>query len=40
MGTPVDIANAVMFFLMPSSAWVTGQRLAVNGGMTLGVAPM
>lgn len=38
-GTPTDVANAVMFFLMPGSAWITGQRLAVDGGMTLGVAP-
>lgn len=39
LGVPTDIAHAVMFFLMPGSAWVTGQRLAVDGGMTLGVAP-
>lgn len=32
LGTPDDIANAVMFFANPQSGWVTGQTLAVDGG--------
>ena len=31
-GIPSDIANAVMFFCSPSSEFVTGQSLAVDGG--------
>ncbi|TVY33847.1 Levodione reductase [Lachnellula occidentalis] len=36
-GFAEDIAGAVMFFCLPQSQWVTGQLLAVDGGMTLGV---
>jgi len=32
VGTPVDIANAVVFLLSDRSAWMTGQVLHVNGG--------
>jgi 3-oxoacyl-[acyl-carrier protein] reductase len=32
MGTPDDIANAVRFFCLPASGWITGQTLHVNGG--------
>ncbi len=39
MGTPEDVARAVMFFLSPDNGFVTGQVLYVCGGMTLGVAP-
>ena len=31
MGTPADIANAVLFFAGDASHWVTGQTLAVTG---------
>jgi 3-oxoacyl-[acyl-carrier protein] reductase len=31
-GTPDDIANAVRFFCLPESGWITGQTLHVNGG--------
>lgn len=33
LGTPEEIANAVMFLASPRSSFVTGQVLAVNGGM-------
>jgi 3-oxoacyl-[acyl-carrier protein] reductase len=32
LGTPADIANAVMFFASEHAAWVTGQVLSVDGG--------
>jgi 3-oxoacyl-[acyl-carrier protein] reductase len=33
MGTPEDIANAVLFFARPSSSYVTAQVLEVSGGL-------
>lgn len=32
VGTPEDIANAVLFLASPMSAWVTGACLVVDGG--------
>jgi len=32
LGTPADIANAVMFFASEHAGWVTGQVLSVDGG--------
>ena len=32
LGTPEDVANAVIFLASPASSWVTGQTLLVNGG--------
>lgn len=40
MGTPEDIANAVLFFFSPHSGFVTGQLLHVCGGASLGCAPL
>jgi 3-oxoacyl-[acyl-carrier protein] reductase len=34
-GEPVDIADAVAFLASPAARFITGQRLAVNGGNTL-----
>lgn len=34
-GAPEDINNAVLMFLHPDSAFITGQVLAVDGGWTL-----
>ncbi|MDQ4076112.1 MAG: 3-oxoacyl-ACP reductase FabG [Chloroflexota bacterium] len=34
-GTPEDIANAVLFFASPLSAFVTGQTLLVDGGWVM-----
>lgn len=33
MGTPDDIANAVLFFSLPASSYVTAQVLEVHGGL-------
>lgn len=35
-GTPEDVAGAVRFLLGPSGAYVTGQVLLVDGGLSLG----
>ncbi len=32
LGTPDDIAGAILYFAAPVSAWVSGQTLFVNGG--------
>jgi len=33
LGTPEEVAEAVLFLASPSSAYITGQTLHVNGGM-------
>ncbi|KAJ4313785.1 hypothetical protein N0V84_009246 [Fusarium piperis] len=33
-----DIAGAVLFLCLPQSRWITGQVLAVDGGMTIGIS--
>jgi 3-oxoacyl-[acyl-carrier protein] reductase len=33
-GTPLDVANAVLFFASDEASFITGQTLCVNGGMT------
>jgi 2-hydroxycyclohexanecarboxyl-CoA dehydrogenase len=35
LGTPDDIAPAVVFFASPDAAYVTGQVLSVSGGLTM-----
>jgi len=35
LGTPLDVANAVVYLASPAGAYVTGQTLSVNGGMYL-----
>lgn len=35
LGTPADVAAAVLFFSSPESAYVTGQTLTVDGGLFL-----
>ena len=32
LGTPADIANAVMFFASDQAGWITGETLGVDGG--------
>lgn len=36
LGTPEDIAGAVSFLLGPDAAWITGQTMTIDGGVTLG----
>jgi NAD(P)-dependent dehydrogenase (short-subunit alcohol dehydrogenase family) len=36
LGTPDDVARAVMFFLAPESGFITGQTLFVCGGTSVG----
>lgn len=35
MGTPEDVAKLCMFFASEDSAYITGQTLAVDGGLTM-----
>lgn len=35
LGTPEDIAGAVVFMTSPAAAWITGQVLVVDGGYTI-----
>ena len=35
MGSPLDVAKAVLFFAGEENAYITGQVLAVDGGMTM-----
>jgi 3-oxoacyl-[acyl-carrier protein] reductase len=35
LGEPADIANGVLFFVAPESAWITGQVLPIDGGHAL-----
>ena len=34
-GSPDDIAQAVLFLASPAAAYITGQVLAVDGGMVM-----
>ena len=36
LGMPQDIAGAVAFLLSDDAAWITGQTLVLDGGVTLG----
>ncbi|MFI9271141.1 SDR family oxidoreductase [Kitasatospora sp. NPDC052896] len=36
LGVPADVAGAVAFLLSDEAAWITGQTLVVDGGVTLG----
>ncbi|MBX0334686.1 SDR family oxidoreductase [Pontibacter sp. HSC-14F20] len=35
IGKPEDVAGAVAFLCMPAAAYITGQTLAVDGGLTI-----
>ncbi|MDX2112954.1 MAG: SDR family oxidoreductase [Alphaproteobacteria bacterium] len=34
LGTPEDVARAIVFLLDPVNSWITGQVLAVDGGLS------
>lgn len=34
IGQPCDVAQAILFFLNPENSWITGQVLAVDGGLS------
>jgi NAD(P)-dependent dehydrogenase (short-subunit alcohol dehydrogenase family) len=36
LGTPDDIAGAVLFLASQDASWITGQTIVVDGGLTLG----
>lgn len=36
LGEPADIADAVTFLLSDNAAWITGQTVVLDGGLTLG----
>jgi 3-oxoacyl-[acyl-carrier protein] reductase len=36
MGTPADIAHAVSFLASEGAGFITGQRIIVHGGRSLG----
>lgn len=35
LGAPADVANSVAYLLSDDAAWVTGQAMVVDGGLTL-----
>lgn len=35
LGTPADIGNAVALLCSPDAGWITGQTIAVDGGLSL-----
>lgn len=35
LGYPEDVANAVLFLVLPSSGYITGQTINVDGGMVM-----
>ena len=40
LGTPDELARAVLFFLSPDNGFITGQTLYVCGGSSLGAVPL
>lgn len=34
VGTPADIADAVLMLVNEKARWITGQNISVNGGIT------
>jgi 3-oxoacyl-[acyl-carrier protein] reductase len=40
LGTPLDIANAMLFLASDAAAYITGQTIVVDGGSTLPESPV
>lgn len=40
LGAPEDIANAAVFLASPEAGYITGQVLKIDGGLSLGAAPV
>lgn len=36
LGTPEDVAHMALFLISDQAAWITGQSIAVDGGLTIG----
>jgi len=36
IGEPIDVSNALAFFMSDASKWITGSSLKMDGGLTLG----
>jgi NAD(P)-dependent dehydrogenase (short-subunit alcohol dehydrogenase family) len=34
IGSPSDIASAVVWLLDPANSWITGQTIVVDGGLS------
>ena len=35
LGQPEDVSSAIIFFLLPENNWITGQVIAVDGGLSM-----
>ena len=39
LGTPDDLANAILFLLSDEASWITGHIMNVDGGGAFGLVP-